>query len=45
LDDMKGSQAAGAFIAVVILSALNDPARGGDLVACEPQRVTGDGRH
>jgi hypothetical protein len=42
---MKRSQAAGAFIAVVILSALNDSARGGDLVACEPQRVTGDGRH
>jgi hypothetical protein len=30
---------------VVILSALNDHARGRDLVACEPQRVTGDGRH
>jgi hypothetical protein len=42
---MKRSQAAGAFIAVVILSALNEPARGGDVVACEPQRVTGDGRH
>jgi hypothetical protein len=42
---MKWSQAAGAFIAVVILSALNAPARGGDAVACEPQRVTGDGHH
>src|SRR5262245_50404913 len=42
---MKRSQAAGAFIAVVILSALNDLARGGDLVACGPPRVTGDGRH
>jgi hypothetical protein len=42
---MKRSQAAGAFIAVVMLSALNAPARGGELVACEPQRVTGDGRH
>lgn len=42
---MKRSQAAGAFIAVVILSALNGLARGGDVVACEPQRVTGDGRH
>src|ERR1700730_10603041 len=42
---MKRSQAAGAFIAVAILSALNGPARGGDVVACEPQRVTGDGRH
>jgi hypothetical protein len=42
---MKWSQAAGAFIAVVILSALNEPARGGDVVACEPQRVTGDGHH
>jgi hypothetical protein len=42
---MKRSQAAGTFIAVVMLSALNAPARGGDLVACEPQRVTGDGSH
>ena len=42
---MKRSQAAGAFIAVVILSALNAPARGGDVVACEPQHVTGDGRY
>jgi hypothetical protein len=42
---MKRSQASGAFIAVVILIALNEPARGGDVVACEPQRVTGDGRH
>src|SRR5262245_55781117 len=42
---MKRSQAAGAFIAVVMLSALNAPARGADLVACEPQRVTGDGRY
>jgi hypothetical protein len=42
---MKGSQAAGVLFAVVILSALNDHARGRDLVACEPQRVTGDGRH
>src|SRR5262250_3549373 len=42
---MGWSRAAGAFIAVLILSALSDLARGGDLVECEPQRVTGDGRH
>jgi hypothetical protein len=36
---------AGAFIAVLISGALIDVARGGDLVECEPQRVTGDGRY
>ena len=44
---MKGrSRAAltGALIAV-ISGALIDLARGGDLVECEPQRVTDDGRH
>src|SRR2546430_13597876 len=35
----------GAFIAVLISGALIDLARGGDLVECEPQRVTGDGRY
>src|SRR5262249_54731078 len=35
----------GAFIVVLISGALIDVARGGDLVECEPQRVTGDGRH
>jgi hypothetical protein len=34
-----------ALIAVLISGALIDVARGGDLVECEPQRVTGDGRH
>jgi hypothetical protein len=34
-----------ALIAVLISGALIDLARGGDLVECEPQRVTGDGRH
>src|SRR5262249_29074194 len=34
-----------ALIAVLIAGALIDVARGGDLVECEPQRVTGDGRH
>ena len=42
---MGRSRAAGAFIAVLILGALIDFARGGDLVECEPQRVTGDGRY
>jgi hypothetical protein len=34
-----------ALIAVLIAGALIDVARGGDLVECEPQQVTGDGRH
>src|SRR5215470_13486052 len=34
-----------ALIAVLISGALIDLARGGDLVECELQRVTGDGRH
>jgi hypothetical protein len=34
-----------ALIAVLIAGALFDFARGGDLVECELQRVTGDGRH
>jgi len=34
-----------ALIAVLISGALTDLARGGDLVECEPQQVTGDGRH
>ena len=34
-----------ALIAVLISGTLIDLARGGDLVECEPQRVTGDGRH
>src|SRR5262245_28203538 len=34
-----------ALIAVLIAGALIDVARGGDLVECELQRVTGDGRH
>jgi hypothetical protein len=42
---MGRSRAAWALIAVLISSALSDLARGGDLVECEPQRVTGDGRH
>jgi hypothetical protein len=33
------------LIAVLIAGALIDIVRGGDLVKCEPQRVTGDGRH
>src|SRR5438067_11032174 len=33
------------LIAMLISSALIDLARGGDLVECEPQRVTGDSRH
>ena len=45
---MKGrSRAAltGALIGAVISGALIDLARGDDRVECEPQRVTGDGRH
>ena len=42
---MGRGRAAGALIAVLISGALNDVARGGDLVECEPQRVTGDGRY
>src|SRR5256885_11988855 len=42
---MGRGRAAGAFIAVPISGALIDVARGGDLIECEPQRVTGDGRH
>ena len=34
-----------ALFAVLISGALIDVARGSDLVECEPQRVTGDGRH
>jgi len=34
-----------ALIAVLIAGALIDVARGGGLVDCEPQRVTGDGHH
>ena len=34
-----------ALFAVLISGALIDVARGGDVVECEPQRVTGDGRH
>src|SRR5262245_48123815 len=34
-----------ALIAVLIAGALFDFARGSDLVECEPQRVTGDGRY
>ena len=33
------------MIIVFISGALTDIARGGDLVACEPQRVTGDSSH
>jgi hypothetical protein len=33
------------FIAVLIAAALVDVAHGGELAECEPQRVTGDGRH
>jgi len=42
---MGRGRAAGALIAVLISDALIDIVRGGDLVECEPQRVTGDGRH
>src|SRR5262245_2825643 len=47
LDGMGLSRSAsiGAFIVVLISGALIDVARGGDLVECEPQRVTDDGRH
>jgi hypothetical protein len=47
LDSMGLSRSAaiGAFIVVLISGALIDIARGGDLVECEPQRVTDDGRH
>src|SRR5215471_4053039 len=38
---MGRGRAAGALIAVLISGALIDVARGGDLVECEPQRVTG----
>jgi hypothetical protein len=38
---MGWGRAAGALIAVLISCALIDVARGGDLVECEPQRVTG----
>jgi hypothetical protein len=34
-----------ALIALLIAGALIDLARAGDRVECEPQRVTGDGRH
>ena len=34
-----------ALFAVLISGALIDVPRGSDLVECEPQRVTGDGRH
>jgi len=34
-----------ALIAVLISGGLIDFARGGELVKCEPQQVTGDGRH
>src|SRR5215471_16482480 len=34
-----------ALFAVLISGALIDVARGSDLVECEPQRVTDDGRH
>ena len=42
---MGRSRAAWALIVVPISGALSDLARAGDLVECEPQRVTGDGRH
>jgi hypothetical protein len=42
---MGRGRAAGALIAVLISGALIDVTRGGDLVECEPQRVTGDGRY
>ena len=34
-----------ALFAVLISGALIDVARGGELVECEPQRVTGDGHY
>src|SRR5262245_37985031 len=42
---LSRSASIGAFIVVLISVALIDIARSGDLVECEPQRVTGDGRH
>jgi hypothetical protein len=42
---LSRSAAIGAFIVVLISGALIDVARGDDLVECEPQRVTDDGRH
>ena len=45
LNGMGRSRAAGAFIAVLISGGLIDLAHGGDLVECEPQRVTGDGSY
>src|SRR6185436_9106966 len=42
---MRRSRAARTFIAVLMLGALSELACGGDLVECEPQRVTGDGQH
>src|SRR5262245_60785756 len=42
---LSRSASIGAFIVVLISGALIDVARGGDLVECEPQRVTDDGRH
>jgi hypothetical protein len=42
---MGWGRAAGALIAVLVSGALIDVTRGGDLVECEPQRVTGDGRY
>jgi hypothetical protein len=38
---MRWGRAAGVLIALLISCALIDVARGGDLVQCEPQRVTG----
>lgn len=34
-----------ALTAMLIVGALIDVAHGGDLVECELQRITGDGRH
>jgi hypothetical protein len=42
---MGRGRAAGALIILLISGALIDVARGGELVECEPQRVTGDGRY
>jgi hypothetical protein len=42
---MGRSRAARTFIAVLMLGALSELARGGDLLECEPQRVSGDGQH
>src|SRR4029079_6721292 len=42
---MRRSRAARTFIAVLMLGALSELACGGDLVECEPQRVSGDGQH